>query len=479
FAPITLLSVADIAPDPHNRKAHSAEALQLLADSIRADGLLQPIVVRKVPEAGEALYQLVAGERRWLACQLLGWPEIPARVVDDPAGATATRKRLAENFHREDLTPIEKARDLEQLFKDGLTQTEVAAFVGAKDQSTISNMMRLLKLPKKVQDWLQDGSLTAAHGKALLRWEGRQKLIEAIAERAIDQGASSKALETGLPFAEELEEDGIVFDFGYLCRGLACLPEKWRKDTDFTEIEDQWGGKSVACLDPNKGKLVAKELEAAAAARRTQERQGAGSSSGRSASLMTSAEIAERKRTIERNKAARAAIAATQAAAVGAVKDWTELHDAEPAMEVLVDAALEHFQNRNRLDAALKLLGLKTARTKLGVFDSVRATALAVALRRGEEAARFGGPVPEEAKTLAGGAVKGPTPPKPPAKAKDAPTKPARKTKRARITDDTRVQVKRLVEAGKTGAAIAKAVGISLPSVQHIKRQLGLVRRAA
>ncbi len=489
--PIQLLPIEAIVPDPNNRKDHNEAALAELASSIAADGLLQPIVVR--PIAADQ-FQIVAGERRWLAFQSLGRSEIPARVMGelaaDDAQLAATRRRLAENFHRVDLSPIEKARDLEQLFKDGMTNADVVEFVGAKDPSTISNMMRLLKLPKKVQDWLQAGSLTAAHGKALLRFENWPKLVEAIAERAIDQGASSKALEKGLPFVDDLVEDGHVFDFEWKVRNLNTLPAKWRLDPDFVEAENQYEERAVYCLDVKKGRLVCEEVEAAIAAER--EKSSSSRKSGESVGL-SATELAARKRKMEQNKAARAAITATSAAALARLKKGgtpTEI------VHVVIEAALADFRHSKHLAEAAKLLDLKLPKERakggawrdLSMSDGIRIAALAVMIRERDDALRFAGDVPQSITLVAGGVVKSApiAPPaaavKLPAKVKAAPAavkRPAKKrAKRAVITDATRAQVKRAVESGRTGSEIAKQLGISLPSVQNIKKALGLVRRA-
>lgn len=503
-APIQSIRVTDIVPDPANRKDHDPAKLQLLADEIKVDGLLQPVVVRPVYVDGKPLpegkYQLIAGERRWRAVQLLGWTEIDARVRLTVDEKSATRMRLAENFHREDLTPIEKARDLEQLFTDGATQAEVAAFVGAKDQSTISNMMRLLKLPKLVQDWLQDGTLNAAQGKALLRFEGRNKLVEKIATLAIKAGTSSKQLEKGLPFKDELVRAGLVTDLGWRCRVLNELPAQWRLDGDFIEGENEWQEVTVCCLDPNKGKLVAKQIEDAAKAKeaadakRRQGKTGAAGGGGLSA-----AELAERKRTIEANKAKRAAIEATYEVALAHVKgclgdsEHVYVHDLERVVRVVVDATLEDYRHGKRMAEAAKALGLKATSekdfAKLRPEDQLCVAATAVLLRHCEDAKRNAWGVPDEAVTLAGREVKPPAAPKKPAAKKVDPKlektvmaavakvqgKPAKKSKRAVINDEVRSEVRRLVESGRTGAEIVKAIGISLPSVQNIKKALGLV----
>ncbi len=145
------------------RREIDETALLELTDSIQASGLLQPVVVR--PQGDE--YQLIAGERRWLAVQRLGWPSIPAvvREVDD---RTLLTLALIENLQRDDLSPIDEGHGYRRLSEEfEIPLAEVARLVG-RDRSTVANAIRLLKLPDEIQTMVARGALTAGHARALL-----------------------------------------------------------------------------------------------------------------------------------------------------------------------------------------------------------------------------------------------------------------------------------------------------------------------
>lgn len=161
---VALLSVSDIEPHPEQPRRHfDEEALDELAQSIAARGVIQPVIVR--PMAG-GRYQLVAGERRWRAAQRARVHEIPA-IVRDLSERDVTALALIENLQREDLNPVEEARAYQRLADtEGLTQQEIARFVD-KSRSHIANMMRLLVLPDAVLDMVQREELTMGHARAL------------------------------------------------------------------------------------------------------------------------------------------------------------------------------------------------------------------------------------------------------------------------------------------------------------------------
>ena len=140
------------------------EALQELADSITAQGVMQPIVVRPI---SDTRYEIIAGERRWRAAQLAGLGEIPAVIRDVPDEA-AIAMALIENIQREDLNAMEEAASLQRLQQEfDLTQQEVAEAVG-KSRSTVANLLRLMTLPEEVRRLVEHGDLEAGHAKALL-----------------------------------------------------------------------------------------------------------------------------------------------------------------------------------------------------------------------------------------------------------------------------------------------------------------------
>lgn len=161
---VALLSVAEIEPHPDQPRRHfDEEALDELAQSIAARGVIQPVIVR--PLAG-GRYQLVAGERRWRAAQRARVHEIPA-IVRQLDEREVTALALIENLQREDLNPVEEARAYQRLSEnDGLTQQEIARFVD-KSRSHVANLMRLLSLPEEVLDMVQRDDLSMGHARAL------------------------------------------------------------------------------------------------------------------------------------------------------------------------------------------------------------------------------------------------------------------------------------------------------------------------
>jgi ParB family chromosome partitioning protein len=171
------------------RKQFSEESLRELADSIREQGIVQPLIVR---ERGE-FFELIAGERRWRAAQLLNLPEIPviAREADDRA---VLELALIENLQRENLNAIEEAYGYTQLAEHfQLTQEEIALKVG-KSRAVVANAMRLLKLPDVVQRFVREGRLSVGHAKVILGLadERNQKLV---AERVIKEGLNVRQTE--------------------------------------------------------------------------------------------------------------------------------------------------------------------------------------------------------------------------------------------------------------------------------------------
>jgi len=153
-----------IEPSPYQpRTRFREEALDELARSIQASGIIQPIVVRPVGNR----YQLIAGERRWRAAQRAGLNKVSSIVRQVP-DELALEMTLVENIQREDLNAIEAARAFERLMDEfQLTQESVAERTG-KDRATVANSIRLLKLEPTIQDWIEEGRLTAGHGRALL-----------------------------------------------------------------------------------------------------------------------------------------------------------------------------------------------------------------------------------------------------------------------------------------------------------------------
>jgi len=173
------------------------ETLAELAESIRAQGVVQPIVVRPLPgTGGETRYEIVAGERRWRAAQLAGLASIPAVVRDIPDEA-AVAVALIENIQRENLNPIEEARSLHRLVEEfDLTHAEVAEAVG-RSRVAVTNLLRLLELPRRVREMLEHRELDMGHARALLGLESAEKQVE-VAEHAVKQGWSVRETEAAV-----------------------------------------------------------------------------------------------------------------------------------------------------------------------------------------------------------------------------------------------------------------------------------------
>lgn len=172
------------------RRAFDDSALEELAASMKASGLLQPVAVRAVEDG---VYELIAGERRWRAAQRLGWEKIPA-VVRDVDDRTMLTLALVENLQRDALSPIDEARGYERLIGEfQLSQAQVADVVG-RDRSTVANALRLLNLPPAVQEMLHAGQLSTGHARALLGL-GDTSRIGVLAQRIAEQQLSVREVE--------------------------------------------------------------------------------------------------------------------------------------------------------------------------------------------------------------------------------------------------------------------------------------------
>ena len=171
------------------RRDFPQESLQELADSIRAQGIMQPIVVRPV---GEQKYEIIAGERRWRAAQLAELDRVPALVRDVPDEA-AIAMALIENIQREDLNPVEEATALKRLQDEfQLTQQQVADAVG-KSRTAVTNLLRLLSLTEEVRTFLERGDLEFGHAKALLGLAGESQ--RAAARQVVERGLTVRQTE--------------------------------------------------------------------------------------------------------------------------------------------------------------------------------------------------------------------------------------------------------------------------------------------
>jgi ParB family transcriptional regulator, chromosome partitioning protein len=195
-----------IEPSPYQpRTRFREEALDELARSIQASGIIQPLVVRPIGSR----FQLIAGERRWRAAQRAGLSKVSV-IVRQVSDSVALEMTLVENIQREDLNAIEAARAFERLMDEAqLTQEAVAERTG-KDRATIANAIRLLKLEQKIQDWIEEGKLTAGHGRALLAVPDLQQRMRyaqraargALTVRQIERLASRRSRSGAQPATE-------------------------------------------------------------------------------------------------------------------------------------------------------------------------------------------------------------------------------------------------------------------------------------
>jgi ParB family chromosome partitioning protein len=153
-----------LEPSPFQpRTRFREEALEELARSIKASGIIQPLVVRPVGSR----YQLIAGERRWRAAQRAGLSKVSV-IVQQVSDELALEMTLVENIQREDLNPIEAARAFDRLMEEFQLTQEIVAERTGKDRTTVANAVRLLKLEPNIQEWIEEGKLSAGHGRALL-----------------------------------------------------------------------------------------------------------------------------------------------------------------------------------------------------------------------------------------------------------------------------------------------------------------------
>jgi ParB family transcriptional regulator, chromosome partitioning protein len=179
-----------IEPSPYQpRTRFREEALDELARSIQASGIIQPIVVRAIGHR----YQLIAGERRWRAAQRAGLNKVSAIVRQVP-DELALEMTLVENIQREDLNAIEQARAFERLMDEFQSTQEAVAERTGKDRTTVANAIRLLKLEPTIQDWIEEGKLSAGHGRALLAVPDSQLRMR-YAQRAARGGLTVRQIE--------------------------------------------------------------------------------------------------------------------------------------------------------------------------------------------------------------------------------------------------------------------------------------------
>jgi len=227
------------------RRAIDGVGLQKLAESVRSEGVLQPIFVRK---AGYGRFEIVAGERRWLAAKLAGLDRVPA-VVGKVSDAAALLIALVENLHREELNPIDQALAIRALTERfSMTHEEIATAIG-RSRATVTNLSRLAELPEAVKEMIADGKLEMGHARALLALPEDERL--AAAERVVGKGLSVRAVERMAREApaeppQEARPDGNRLASWLrekLGRGRGCAVRRkpsgrWHLNVDFSDLAE-------------------------------------------------------------------------------------------------------------------------------------------------------------------------------------------------------------------------------------------------
>ena len=211
---IQMVPISRVEPRENQPRVNFDEAsLQELADSLKEYGMIQPITARRLPSG---YYQIIAGERRWRAARLAGLREVPVREIEADE-RLATELALVENLQREDLNPIEEALGYKTLIDEyGMTQDEASRRVG-KSRPTVTNALRLLSLAPEVQQFVEQGLLSAGHARALVSVKPEEAQIEA-ARRVIASGLSVRSTEQLAAKLmrepkEEKPEGGIRVDY--------------------------------------------------------------------------------------------------------------------------------------------------------------------------------------------------------------------------------------------------------------------------
>ena len=225
------------------RKRFDEESLQDLADSIRIHGVIQPLTVRRL---SSGYYQIIAGERRWRAAKLAGLTEVPA-VIIEADDRRVMELGLIENLQREDLNPMEEALGYQALVQDyGLTQEEAAQRVG-KSRPAVANAMRLLALPDAIQALLEEGKLSAGHGRAILSVPD-SALQKKLAQKVVQEGLSVRQTEAMAKRLAQADAEASPAP-------KAADPMKLYREAAAKDLTQRWGRKVSISMGPKKGRL--------------------------------------------------------------------------------------------------------------------------------------------------------------------------------------------------------------------------------
>lgn len=404
-----------ISPDPKNRDKINPERVKALADNIDELGLLQPIVLQLLPDGK---YRLMAGEHRWRAVKQLKLPTIAARIYRDQSALDAAMRKAAENAMRVDLTPIEKAKRYQELAELGATQKEIGVICGGISQPVVANALRLLTLPKEVQELLAQEKLSEAHGVSLARFAKWPRLCLQIAKYIVgnEDGDSYSVKDLNrekLPFNWQLKNKGFVVE-------IRTRVESWEND-DAYKIPDSLpqddfikdGNRIYYVIPENpKDNIWAPEQAKQDAARATAAAEKAKKNAGSLKAGKPTKDQLERKKKLDENKRNRTTVTVTLAGAV------SRLIEAKAAPSSAVQVVFENSVKSSYLEAAAHMLGIKLPvpddeLEELGWDDEsyralsyrelwsigddklLRLAACTVMLSEASDAQRFASPVPE------------------------------------------------------------------------------------
>ena len=238
------LPIAQVEPGlKQPRKRFDPETLADLAESIRTHGIIQPLTVRRL---SSGYYQIIAGERRWRAAKLAGLSEVPA-VIIEADDRRVMELGLIENLQREDLNPMEEALGYQALVQDyGLTQEEAAQRVG-KSRPAVANALRLLALPDAIQALLEEGKLSAGHGRAILSVPD-SALQKKLAQKVVQEGLSVRQTEAMAKRLAQADAEASPVP-------KAADPMKLYREAAAKDLTQRWGRKVSISMGPKKGRL--------------------------------------------------------------------------------------------------------------------------------------------------------------------------------------------------------------------------------
>ncbi len=233
------------------RKKFEKTTLEELAQSIRENGILQPITVRKRSAGG---FEIIAGERRWRAAQIAGLHEVPA-IIKDYSDREALQLALIENIQREDLDAVEEAESYQRLMQEfGYSQSQVAEKVG-KERSTVANSIRLIGLPNEIKDMISDKKISVGHAKALLGAENKVEQIR-LAKICFEKSLSVRALESMMKPAAKIAADNGPTDAKNILNATASdLPQRLAKELA-EQLQKTLGTKVFINYKSGKGDLT-------------------------------------------------------------------------------------------------------------------------------------------------------------------------------------------------------------------------------